>query len=128
MVPFTPCTCDQIHGPIYTQPILVIKSMVPFTPYTCDQIHGPIYTLYLYLFRVNSLVPFTSCTFVCRHKCWCKWDHRFDPKQTQVQGVNGFMHLTPNYTSTGCTCKWTMDLIPQRGPWILSHNRHKCTV
>ena len=30
--------------------------MIPF---------DPIYTLYLSLFRVNSLVPFTSCTFVC---------------------------------------------------------------
>ena len=30
-------------------PVLVIKSMVPFTPCTCDQIHGPIYTLYLCL-------------------------------------------------------------------------------
>ena len=30
-------------------PVLVIKSMVQFTPCTCDQIHGPIYTLYLCL-------------------------------------------------------------------------------
>ena len=30
-------------------PELVIKSMVQFTPCTCDQIHGPIYTLYLCL-------------------------------------------------------------------------------
>ena len=79
MVPFTLCTCDQIHGPIYTlylcllwgqthgpiytffvsvvgsnlwsdlHPVLVIKSMVRFTPCTCDQILGPIYTLYLCL-------------------------------------------------------------------------------
>ena len=28
-------------------PVLVIKSMVPFTPCTCDQIHGPIDTLYM---------------------------------------------------------------------------------
>ena len=25
----------------------------------------------------------------------CKWDHGFDPKQTQVQGVNGIKDLTP---------------------------------
>ena len=28
-------------------PVLVIKSTVRFTPCTCDQIHGPIYSLYL---------------------------------------------------------------------------------
>ena len=40
MVWFTPCSWDQIHGPIYTL-------------YLClfwGQIHGPIYTLYFSLF------------------------------------------------------------------------------
>ena len=31
----------------HLHPVLVIKSMVSFTHCTCDQIHGPIYTLYL---------------------------------------------------------------------------------
>ena len=70
MVRFTPCTCDQIHGPIYIQPVLVIKSMVPVfvsvlgsNPWshlhpacTCDQIHGLIYTLYLCLLWGQSMV------------------------------------------------------------------------
>ena len=53
MVRFTPCMCDQIHGPIYTQPVLVIKSMVPFTPCICV------------CFGVKCMVPFTPYPFVC---------------------------------------------------------------
>ena len=77
--PFTPCTfvCSGV------------KSMVWFTPCTCNQIYGPIYTLYLCLLWVKSMVwftplllviksmvPFTPCTFVC---CGVKSLVRFTP-------------------------------------------------
>ena len=53
MVHLHPLLWDQIHGPFIC------------TTCTWGQIHGPIYTLYLCLFRVKCMVPFTPCTCVC---------------------------------------------------------------
>ena len=103
-------------------PVLVIKSMVPFTPCTCDQIHGPIDTLYMWsnswshlhtvvvsvvgsnpwthlhpvlcLFRVKSKVPFTPCTFVC---CGVKSMVRFTPcTGDQIHGPIYTLYLWSN--------------------------------
>ena len=49
MVHLHPLLWDQIHGPFIC------------TTCTWGQIHGPIYTLYLCLFRVKCMVPFTHC-------------------------------------------------------------------
>ena len=95
MVPFTPCTCDQIHGhiymcllwgrthgPIYTFFLCLLWGQNHgsiYTLYLCllwGQNHGSIYTLYLCLFRVKSMFPFTPCTFVC---CGVKSMVRFTP-------------------------------------------------
>ena len=125
-------------------PVLVIKSTVRFTPCTCDQYHGPIYTLYLWsipwshlhvsvvglnswsfflcllwgqnhgsiymfvvgsnpwthlhpvlcLFRVKSKVPFTPCTFVC---CGVKSMVRFTPcTGDQIHGPIYTLYLWSN--------------------------------
>ena len=95
MVRFTPCTCDQIHGPIYTQPVLVIKSMVPFTPCICVcfgvKLMLPFTLVHPVLLAVvgsnpwsdlhpvhviKYMVPFTPCTFV---SCGVKSLVRFTP-------------------------------------------------
>ena len=77
MVRFTPCSCDQIHGPIYTQPVLVIKSMVSFTPciWVCC--------------GVKSMVPFTPCTSVC---CGFKSMVPFTPCTCVYCGVKSMIH------------------------------------
>ena len=78
MARFTPCTCDQIHGPIYTQPVLVIKSMVPFTPWKC------VY------FGVKCMVPFTPLYFCL---LWGQTHAPFTPVLLSVVGsIHGLIY------------------------------------
>ena len=72
-----PCSCDQIHCPIYTQPVLVIKSMVSFTPCICV------------CCGVKSMVPFTPCTSVC---CGFKSMVPFTPCTCVYCGVKSMIH------------------------------------
>ena len=70
MVPFTPCTCVCLGSNVWLHLHTVGVSIVgsnPWSGYLCllwGQMHDPIYTLYLSLFRVKSMVPFTPCTCV----------------------------------------------------------------
>ena len=56
------------------------------------QIHGPIYTMYLCLFRVKSMVPFTPCTWVCLGSI--HWSH-LHPVLESVVGSIHWSHLRP---------------------------------
>ena len=99
MVPFTPCTCDQIHGPIYTLYLCLLLG----------QMHGPIYTLFILLsvlgsnpwsalhpvLVMKSKVPFTPCTCVC---CGVKCVIPFTPYTSVCFGVKSMVCFTP------CTC------------------------
>ena len=109
MVSFTPCTCDQIHGPIYTLYLWSNPWSHLHPAYTCDQIHGPIYTLYLcllwgqmhgpiytlyvcLLWGMKSMVPFTPCTCVC---CGVKCMVPFTPYTFVCFGVESMVPFTP---------------------------------
>ena len=99
MVQFTPCTCDQIHGPIYIQPVLVIKSMVSFTPRICVccgvKSMVPFTPCTCVYYGVKLMLPFALGTFVC---CGVKSMVPFTPCTCVYCGVKSMVPFTP------CTC------------------------
>ena len=94
MVPFTPCTCVCLGSNAWSHLHTVGVSIVGSNPWSCTcvccgvksmvlylcllwgQMHDPLYTLYLSLFRVKSMIPFT-------------------PALVSVLGSNAWSHLHP---------------------------------
>ena len=98
-------------------PVLVIKSMVPFTPCTCDQIHGPIYTLYLCLLWGQMHGPIYTLSFCLfwgqihgllytLYLWWNPWSH-LHPVLVSVVGSNAWSHLHPILLSVLGSNPWS---------------------